>query len=414
MVECQPHDYGAWCNRGLALMGLDCYNQALKSFNYILNHKPYDWNAYYNRGVALAYLKHYKEAINSYNQALAINSDDIYALINRGANLDNLGNYEEAIDSFNQVLAIGSDDTYANALALINRGVTLNNLGRYEEALKDHKYAVKLQPNFSLAWDNLGTTLQYLGYYEKALEKFNCAVKLKRNSYNIWYNRGVILGRLAYYEEAVSNIDFALAIKWDFYKIWSQRSKLVYNVVESFYSVSQTLPLTMQTPDLDQRGYLGAVATLNEGFKYIPQQSEGWAKLHHQLGWFHFQEGRFVLFSKTRYEPYFWKAKEEFNQALEVLTEQDYPQARLEVLSDYIRVLYALEQPEQVEGLRVQGANLLEKLLNSPERSDWQKRQLALKFNNFRQLTVQQYVQQQQLTDALITAEKDKNACLQW
>jgi len=414
-----PNESAAWYNRGKALTNLGCDEQAIESYNNVVKIEPNNCKAWINRGQSLENLGHYQEALDSHNHAITIESNYSYqvdsesykAWSGRGRVLLKLGRYEESLESSNRAI-----EFQPNHDAWFDKGCALAKLGCYQESLESLNRAIELQPNHDNAWVNQGATLAELGCYQESLESLNRAIELQPSNSDAWVNQGFILFNLGRYEEAVYSCDCALAIQPDNYQAWINRMAAVNNSTGCFYSVAWTLPSEMQTPVLDQRGYLGAVNTLLEGFKYVPKQTESWARLHRELGRFYYFQKRIFLFRGST-EPYqccFHEAKEEFDKALEILTEQDYPEARLEVLSDYIRLLYALKQPEQVEGLRLQGANLLEKLLNSPNHSDWQKRQLPLKFNNFRQLTVQQYVQQHQLTDALITAEKDKNACLQW
>ena len=325
-----------------------------------------------------------------------------------------LDRHEEALSSFDRALEIDSTDYQA----WFNRGGALDNLGRSEEALESFDRALEIDSTDYRAWSNRGVALDNLGRHEEALESCDRALEIDSTDYQAWSNRGLALDHLGRHEEALESCDHVLAIKADFDLAWTNRSMVASHSRGCSYPVSWTLPPEMQTPALDQREHRGAVATLREGLKYVPAETEGWARLHHGLGRCHFTQGRIVftqgrIVSERPYR-YFCQAEKAFRKALQVLTPQSYPEAYLEVLSDYVRLLYHLDEPEQAEYLLREGSGLLQTLLESSQRSDREKQQLALKFNNFRQLTVQQFVYQQKVTEALITAEKDKNACLQW
>jgi CHAT domain-containing protein len=75
---------------------------------------------------------------------------------------------------------------------------------------------------------------------------------------------------------------------------------------------------------------------------------------------------------------------------------------------------FRLGETDKAEELQRLGTDLLRRLLSEPKRSNYSKKQLALKFVSFQQLTVDQAVQSQQLVKALELAEKGKNACLTW
>jgi hypothetical protein len=81
-------------------------------------------------------------------------------------------------------------------------------------------------------------------------------------------------------------------------------------------------------------------------------------------------------------------------------------------VQDLVRVLFGLGKDAEAEELQRLGTDLLRRLLSEPKRTNYSKKQLALKFVSFQQLTVDQAVQSQQLVKALELAEKGKNACL--
>jgi hypothetical protein len=111
---------------------------------------------------------------------------------------------------------------------------------------------------------------------------------------------------------------------------------------------------------------------------------------------------------------YWYKAVRSYNQALKTLTEADFPELHLEVLRDLIRVHLDLRETAKAEELQRRGTDFLRRLLSEANRSDESKKQLALKFAGFQQLTVDLAVQSGNLVQAVELAEQGKNACLSW
>ncbi len=146
------------------------YNNALASFDRVVEVQPNSHLAWHNRGIALSRLQRYEEAVQSYDRALEIQPDYYLAWYNRGVVLFNLKRYEEAVQSYDRALEI-QPDYY---LAWHNRGVILGNLQRYEEALQSYDRALEIQPDYHYAWYGRGIFLRKLGRYE---ESGNSALK---------------------------------------------------------------------------------------------------------------------------------------------------------------------------------------------------------------------------------------------
>ena len=82
------------------------YQEAIVSFDKVIEVKADNLQAWYNRGVALFQLGRYQEALDSYDKALEIQPDYHYAWYCRGNALYNLERCEEAIASYNKALEI--------------------------------------------------------------------------------------------------------------------------------------------------------------------------------------------------------------------------------------------------------------------------------------------------------------------
>lgn len=82
--------------------------------------------------------------------------------------------YEEALASCEQALRL--DPNYA--LAYYNKGVALRELKRYEDAISAYDQAIRLDPTYAFAYQNKGIALQRLGKQKEAQQAYAKARKL--------------------------------------------------------------------------------------------------------------------------------------------------------------------------------------------------------------------------------------------
>ncbi len=379
-------DAEMWLERGNQQFDEGDFLGAVACYDKALAIKPDYHQAWYNRGVALRNLGKSEEAIASYDRALAIKPDYHQAWYNRGVALRNLGKSEEAIASYDRALAIKPD--YHQAW--YNRGVALRNLGKSEEAIASYDRALAIKPDKDEAWNNRGVALRNLGKSEEEIACYDRALAIKPDDHQAWYNRGIAAGSSPNY-----NSQAAVLLQMQFPKS----------------------PPVIANFTLTRRGYEGQLLSYQEGLKHCPKEThpQGWGKLHHAIGQAHYRQGRY-----NSHQSYWNKAVTSYHQALETLTQEAFPELHLEVLQDLIKALLGLGETDKAKELQRRATDLLHRLLNnSPSEgglggSEYQKKQLALKFYYFRQLTVDIAIQSGDFITAWETAEGGKNACLTW
>lgn len=115
-------DYvSAWNDKGVALMELDNYQEALKCFEQVIRLEPGDNMAWYNRGYVLLILKEYQEAVNTFDLFLARypHKDDFYkyALYMKAKGLYFLKEYDTALEAIKK--ALKKDNTFKDARELM-------------------------------------------------------------------------------------------------------------------------------------------------------------------------------------------------------------------------------------------------------------------------------------------------------
>ena len=107
----EPRHFIALCNRGLALVELQRFEESLASYRAALELDPNDGIVHSNMGIALAQLEQYSEAVKSFDRALALRPDHA-TWHNRASSLRQLGRFDESLHSLERAYELapqGSD-----------------------------------------------------------------------------------------------------------------------------------------------------------------------------------------------------------------------------------------------------------------------------------------------------------------
>jgi superkiller protein 3 len=89
-------DSDAWCDRGIALLNLERYEEALQASEKALELSPNHSGAWCLKGIAFDKLGRYEEALQAYDKALELYPDYVDAWIFKLDVLCKLGRDEEA------------------------------------------------------------------------------------------------------------------------------------------------------------------------------------------------------------------------------------------------------------------------------------------------------------------------------
>ncbi|NEQ69025.1 MAG: tetratricopeptide repeat protein, partial [Symploca sp. SIO2D2] len=359
------------------------YEEALACLNKAQETDPNCSSGWGERGLVLASLGQYEDAIASYDQAIDLKPDEYQYWSSRGIALANIGQYENAIASYDQAIELKSDEYSIWG----ERGLALVNIGQYENAIASYDKAIELKSDDQLTRSSRGLAIHYLSRCQEAITSYDKALELKLADYNTWINRGLAVASVV--------------------KVIETPPSRYISQVTTHPNLAQTL----NNSDLNLGGYEGQLATDQEGLKHCPQDThpEGWGKLNQAIGNAHYLRGC----RDANPNPYWRKAFGYYNKSLETLTPEDFPEAHLEVLQELIRTLLALEAIYQAQEFQRRGTDVLHNLLKNTK-SPAKKKQLALKFAAFQQLTVDLAVQSGDAIQGIELAEAGKNACLSW
>ena len=180
----------------------------------------------YNEGNAALGRRNYEEALKSYDKVVESHSKSANFWRNRGLALSGLRRYEDAISSFEKAIEI--DLSFSDAWR--NKGLAFYSLGRYDEAIENLDKAIKLDPNFASALNEKGHILSRLGQYEKALECYDKAIMADPNNIASLLNKGIALSNLKLYEEALKQGEKAISINSLKPGLWHFKASILYQL----------------------------------------------------------------------------------------------------------------------------------------------------------------------------------------
>jgi tetratricopeptide (TPR) repeat protein len=68
------------------------------------------------------------------------------------------------------------------ATSLFSQGVAYDNKGQFDDAIRKYDLAIRLSPNFALAFYNRGLDYVHKGQLDCAIEDYNQAIRLNRSN----------------------------------------------------------------------------------------------------------------------------------------------------------------------------------------------------------------------------------------
>ncbi len=133
--------------RGVALLEMERYGEAVKALEAALLLKPEMAGAYYNLGLAWEGLGRLEEALHSYNQAIQLEPSDGEAYFRRGGIWFSMEQFDQTVEDAGKAIELHRETaSVSNVGPYIARGLALHRLERYEEALRDYSEALLSDP----------------------------------------------------------------------------------------------------------------------------------------------------------------------------------------------------------------------------------------------------------------------------
>ena len=128
-LSLNPNDFELWNDRGIILGISQEYEEAIISFNKALYFgEPDDVIILDNKGIALMGLQRYEDVISIYTQIIERTSDYQKAYDNRGHAYFITGNYQKALDDWKKSLQMDGEAPYVCRLSNVGLALLLYNL----------------------------------------------------------------------------------------------------------------------------------------------------------------------------------------------------------------------------------------------------------------------------------------------
>ena len=118
------------------------------------------------------------------------------------------GHIDEAIKEHKTALKFDPD----YAPAYYNLGVAYAEQGRIDEAVKEFKTAIRLMPSYANAHNNLGNVYAEQGYIDEAIKEYKTALKFDPDYARAYYNLGVTYAEQGRIDEAVKEYKTAIRL----------------------------------------------------------------------------------------------------------------------------------------------------------------------------------------------------------
>ena len=198
-----------WFGRGCVLGELQCYQEAIASYDQALTAQPDNpADCCWNRMLAQYHLKQYDAAVASFNELIQHKTPDPEHWYFYGFMLAQMQQYQQAIDSYDQVLSLRPDD----AEVWLNRGKALYDLGDYDSAVEDLDRSIYLQPQLYEAWYRRGLIFSQQQHHQRALASFDQALSIEENEPVVWAAKGLALIQLEQNSAAASAYERAITL----------------------------------------------------------------------------------------------------------------------------------------------------------------------------------------------------------
>jgi tetratricopeptide (TPR) repeat protein len=108
---------------------------------------------------------------------------------------------------------IASTGAQKNATVLDQQGLAKQSLGDWGGALADYNQAIRLDPNYSAAYDNRGNVKRQKGDLNGAMADINQAIRLNLKNATAYFNRAKVKEKKGDLDGAIADFNQAISLK---------------------------------------------------------------------------------------------------------------------------------------------------------------------------------------------------------
>lgn len=151
--------------------------------------------------------------------------------------------YDEAIKNFDEAIKLNPNYD----LAYTNRGYIKAEQKKHDEAILDYNEAIRLDPNCAITHNNRGLSYYMLNLLKKSNNDFNKAIELDPNCALAYMNRGILKANYEKYNDALIDHDKAIQLDlncFTFYQSEEEKKNLdkFCRIIEKISSNNKNIP----------------------------------------------------------------------------------------------------------------------------------------------------------------------------
>lgn len=185
-VESDSNYAEAWAQSGFCNEKLGKHQEALEASKKAVSLRP-SAESYFNIGLASFYLKQYKDAAEAYRQSIKLDpynaADAHYAL---GLVYRDWGKADEEVQAYKQAIRLRPD----YLVAYERLGSRYLRSKKFNDAVEIFRQLAALKPGDAVAPNNMGEAYFELNRYNDAVESFRQSIRLKPDFGKAYYNLG--------------------------------------------------------------------------------------------------------------------------------------------------------------------------------------------------------------------------------
>ena len=211
----------AWAQAGFCNEKLGKHAEALEASKRAVNLRP-SAESFFNIGLANFYLKQHRDAAEAYRSAIKLdpyNSADAYYAL--GLVYRDWGKADEEIQAYKQAIKLRPDYT----VAYERLGSRYLKSRKFSEALEVFRQLAALKPGDPYAPNNMGEAYVELNRLNEAVESFRLSIRLKPDYGKAYYNLGKTLLAMGNRDGAVEQYTILTNIDPD----WAEKLNALIN-----------------------------------------------------------------------------------------------------------------------------------------------------------------------------------------
>lgn len=106
---------------------------------------------------------------------------------------------------------------------------TLATEGKMEDAIYYYNEAIRLNVDYSEAYNKRGTVYAHLGQYQRAIEDYSQVIRMRPDYPEAYNNRGLVYCHIDQYQSAINDFSMAISLKKDYADAYNTRGAVYLN-----------------------------------------------------------------------------------------------------------------------------------------------------------------------------------------